>query len=446
MRTRLAIVSGARAGEALVFSQPTIFVGRHPDVDLRFDPDIERGVSAKHALLFLNEGRWLLRDLGSRNGTLVNGRLVKGDVILDDGDRVTFGVDGPTVEFTRLDAAPVVEHKQAGEATVLLERVRSSRAAAAFAIAASSIVVVVVAVIGSRREAAWDLERNAMQLQIDSLEWATARTVEALELQLREVTSSLQRSQGRVQDLEFALRTAEARGAAGADDVARLQRELRAALTALQGQQSAAGLDFRAIQDRNRNAVARVFVEYESGQVIAATAFSVRSDATLLTSRHVLTGEDGEQRARRIAVQFSDSEQVWPARVLAASAGADLAAVKVDNILGAAPTVQGFNIRPDTLPGRAPVAMLGFPLGGAPPAEGREDVARPFLAAGTIRSVGAEQLEVEGYGAVGASGSPIFDASGDVIAIVFGGRSEDDGHTLFAVPSPVVYRFLQALP
>src|SRR5690606_11852725 len=108
------------------------------------------------------------------------------------------------------------------------------------------------------------------------------------------------------------------------------------------------GLDFPAIQQRNRHAVARIFVEYANGEVATATAFAVRDDATLITSRHIMVDSEGAIQPRRIAIQFSDSEQVWPARLLAVS-DADLALVKVDNIVGAVPTVHALNRRPDTL-------------------------------------------------------------------------------------------------
>jgi pSer/pThr/pTyr-binding forkhead associated (FHA) protein len=51
-------------------------------------------VSRRHAELRFREGRWLLRDLGSSNGTFVNGRLVTeaevraGDVIHLGGCRL----------------------------------------------------------------------------------------------------------------------------------------------------------------------------------------------------------------------------------------------------------------------------------------------------------------------------------------------------------------------
>jgi hypothetical protein len=47
-------------------------------------------VSRRHAELRNEGSRWVLRDLGSTNGTLVNGKPASGDP-LNDGDRLTFG-------------------------------------------------------------------------------------------------------------------------------------------------------------------------------------------------------------------------------------------------------------------------------------------------------------------------------------------------------------------
>jgi hypothetical protein len=47
--------------------------------------------SSHHAIIFLQEGKRILRDRGSTNGTLHNGQRLEGDVELRVGDRVTIG-------------------------------------------------------------------------------------------------------------------------------------------------------------------------------------------------------------------------------------------------------------------------------------------------------------------------------------------------------------------
>ncbi len=60
-------------------------IGRAPDVDVRLS---DRGVSARHATIAVTGGRVLIQDLGSTNGTRVNGKRVE-RASLQVGDLVT---------------------------------------------------------------------------------------------------------------------------------------------------------------------------------------------------------------------------------------------------------------------------------------------------------------------------------------------------------------------
>ncbi len=51
----------------------------------------DRFVSSRHALICLRDGRRLLLDRGSTNGTFVNGERVDEEVELEDGDRIALG-------------------------------------------------------------------------------------------------------------------------------------------------------------------------------------------------------------------------------------------------------------------------------------------------------------------------------------------------------------------
>jgi hypothetical protein len=63
-------------------------IGRTQDCDLRIS---DMSVSRRHAELIRGEDGWLLSDLGSHNGTRVNGWLVREPVPLRPGDMVQFG-------------------------------------------------------------------------------------------------------------------------------------------------------------------------------------------------------------------------------------------------------------------------------------------------------------------------------------------------------------------
>ena len=62
-----------------------IVLGRSRDCDLIL-PDVL--LSRRHAELVRAEHGWLLRDLGSLNGTRLNGARLEKDVLLQDGDVV----------------------------------------------------------------------------------------------------------------------------------------------------------------------------------------------------------------------------------------------------------------------------------------------------------------------------------------------------------------------
>ena len=77
---------------ALLFFPPgsgvRFTIGRNRDCDLRLT---DLSVSRTHALLVHREEGWILSDLGSHNGTRLNGWLVRESVPVRAGDRVEFG-------------------------------------------------------------------------------------------------------------------------------------------------------------------------------------------------------------------------------------------------------------------------------------------------------------------------------------------------------------------
>jgi hypothetical protein len=441
LSARLHVLSGARAGVVLTVTGEVTVLGRGADADLRFSPETDLEVSARHALLVRTHDGWILRDLESRNGTFLNGKRVRADSTVRDGDRIGLGPAGPEIAFyiTAAGAQPVATGPvprgaavAAGHSRGRWKLPRWTLVLTAIAFATASLASALV--YGNRRErATWEQERAAMQGRIDSLLVEGDRTVQSLEGQVDGLARALRESQEQVRRVSGDLARAEQSKDTG--QIALLRRQVQAATAALDRQQLAAGLDYRAIERQNRRAVAVVYVEDERGVVVTGTAFAVRPDATLVSARHVFAGKDGA-RPRRIGVQFSDSEQVWPARLLIASDAADIAILKVDNIEGDVPTVRALSARPDTLAAGTPVAVIGYPLGGDTPRRGEKNarIVRPLVSAGVIHEVGGARMEIQGYGAAGASGSPIFDASGAVIAVLYGGRTDDSGPIVLAVP------------
>jgi FHA domain/DUF1707 SHOCT-like domain len=65
----------------------SVMLGRSSACQLVFSDDT---VSRRHAELHVEEGRWMLRDLGSSNGTYVNGRRVM-EAEVAAGDEIVLG-------------------------------------------------------------------------------------------------------------------------------------------------------------------------------------------------------------------------------------------------------------------------------------------------------------------------------------------------------------------
>lgn len=66
----------------------SVVLGRRASSDLALD-DIE--VSRRHAVIEYQSPSYVLRDLGSTNGTLLNGRRITGSALLADGDIIELG-------------------------------------------------------------------------------------------------------------------------------------------------------------------------------------------------------------------------------------------------------------------------------------------------------------------------------------------------------------------
>ena len=69
--------------------KPELILGRATTADLAFPQD--NGLSRQHLSIENKNGGWWLRDLGSKNGTMLNGRKIEAAVRLKPGDRIVAG-------------------------------------------------------------------------------------------------------------------------------------------------------------------------------------------------------------------------------------------------------------------------------------------------------------------------------------------------------------------
>lgn len=80
---------GSQIPEGLVFEiQGVTTLGRARTAKVILD---DTSVSAQHALIRPGTDRWTIEDLGSRNGTLVDGRKIEGPRELDCGASIQLG-------------------------------------------------------------------------------------------------------------------------------------------------------------------------------------------------------------------------------------------------------------------------------------------------------------------------------------------------------------------
>ncbi|RMG12566.1 MAG: FHA domain-containing protein [Deltaproteobacteria bacterium] len=96
----LTITQGPGAGQTLRFEQPTVTFGRTADNDVvLYDPNVSR----RHFEIAQEDGGWVVRDLGSSNGTRLNGAPVTAHP-LSAGDRIEAGE--AVFVFTPEEGAP----------------------------------------------------------------------------------------------------------------------------------------------------------------------------------------------------------------------------------------------------------------------------------------------------------------------------------------------------
>ncbi len=87
-RPCLTVLTGTSTGHIHKLAQGTHVIGRKENAEVRITDD---GVSRQHAKVRCDGDRVLVEDMGSRNGTYVNGRMIKDATLLHDGDKIQVG-------------------------------------------------------------------------------------------------------------------------------------------------------------------------------------------------------------------------------------------------------------------------------------------------------------------------------------------------------------------
>jgi predicted component of type VI protein secretion system len=119
----LGILNPVGGGDPIPLVKPEMVVGRRPSCDIRLDFE---NISGKHCVLRFINGVWNVRDMGSTNGTTVNGsRITTEQSIMPDEE---LGIAGHMYTIDYVPAGPeafLSSHKELDE-EVVQERARHS--------------------------------------------------------------------------------------------------------------------------------------------------------------------------------------------------------------------------------------------------------------------------------------------------------------------------------
>jgi len=110
MEFQLVVLRGRSATTAVKLGDGIITAGRHDDCQLRIKSS---EVSRRHCQFFEKNGMLLVKDMGSSNGTLLNGKRIEGQRVLEPGDELTIGPVKLRVEKLG-QAAPAADQAAAG--------------------------------------------------------------------------------------------------------------------------------------------------------------------------------------------------------------------------------------------------------------------------------------------------------------------------------------------
>ena len=456
---RLRRVAG---GADLTGQGREIVVGRAATCTVPLRTVADTVVSKRHVLVAVAaDGSATVTDLGSRNGTFLNGTRLDGVAPLRVGDRLMLGWQGPLFEVRALAGAAMPEAEGAafhpereppktfsgmvGEArdaaagaraartglfvqSMARQMVHQSSPGFRVAVLAGMVVLAAGAVLGYR----------AIARRAAASEARLASAEQTLAGELREENAARRQSEAETERLRRELAAARASSVSRAvlDSLAARLRaaETRAATV------PAGGADFARVAAENQSAVGLVMVRFGTDTVMGS-GFVITSSGTMLTCRHVVQPSE-RSGPRTIEVVMADTRTPLGADVLAVSDAADqdVAVLRIRNYRG--PAVRQIDWQGTGAAQGAPAALIGFPRGSELGFD-RNGFVRTTIFAGVIAKATGQYVQFGGITVRGSSGSPIFNAAGQVIALHFGGLT--DGPVLgFAVPMSAARRWLPA--
>lgn len=95
---QITIKKGPDTGKVIELTQAEITIGRESSADMHIE---DRALSRAHAKLAKSGSDYTIQDLGSTNGTFVNGTAISGAYTLKNGDVISLG-EGVDLEFRKI--------------------------------------------------------------------------------------------------------------------------------------------------------------------------------------------------------------------------------------------------------------------------------------------------------------------------------------------------------
>ena len=424
MYAQFTYLDGSRTGQVRAAAKDYATIGRHPECDIQFGPDSELEVSVQHAAVFKQGGDFMIRDLGSTNGTFLGGKRVRGDRPLTGGDILQFGATGPKLEFSLSDALPVTIRPDPpavpvrvpraeifGPKTRPTERLRMEAPPEPSNgwkwVVAGLLIVAAGTAIGfklrddHRRSEAAARQRVLMaRLQESKARLDLLKTSSAgVQTRLEEARQSIDALGATIMNTTIAPGQEVGFGERIAADSALHQVII-----------DAAGFDPAAAIGASGPAVAAVVAEFADG-VRAGSGIAVRSggDTVLVVTAGALVA-DPTGPLRTLVVIFNGHSTSHRATILR-GAGQPVVLLRIE-VHGGNPVAA---IGETPAPGR-PVAVAGFPSSLDSLGDWRKTGVRSRVATG---SIGAG-LALLTYGFPVSLGTPIFSARGELVGLVTG--------------------------
>lgn len=374
----LLIQAESREDRRELFEMPVITIGRDPTSLIRFDMTGDLEVSTRHAEICEEDGSYTIADVGSTNGTWVNGTRLHGPRRLYAGDLARLGRTGPTIRVLAVDDSrwhetiensirlpPVNDVSSTGRlntrqhVVTLVERRTQS-----FKVALAAIIVAVLALgIGG---------------------WIYGRSINTEDPQL------------------WSDVTAPSIRLANDDAIVLIESQIP-------GQRCAGGCE--------------------------GTGFAISPAGLIVTNRHVVM--QGGTAANRIRVKFANTGAWVPATFVGvAGADVDLALVQISKS-GTYPSVVGLSETGPDLAVGSSVLTIGFPLGTLLRMEGRggNAIAKTTVTTGSIGKVLPTVFQIDAFADHGSSGSPVFDRHGHAIGVITAGIEDPSAKIVYVVPS-----------